>query len=102
MMFALALLDAPHPQGYSGNMVQVSLSLPTELQRHIDSRVATGAFASSSAYLQALVERDKAEYRADVARVQALIDEGLASGVVDRDALTALDDVIAGIPRPNG
>lgn len=83
-------------------MVQVSVSLPSELQRHVDARVATGAFASSSAYLQALVERDQDEHRREVARVQALIDEGLASGVVDRDALTVLDELIERIPRRHG
>ena len=59
-------------------MAHVSVDLSAELQRHIDARAADAGIGDSAAYLRALAEQDRAIYRADVARVQALIDEGIA------------------------
>lgn len=83
-------------------MANVSVDLPADLQRHVDARALDGGFGDTSAYLRALVERDQAAYRADVARVQALIDEGLASGVCEQDAFQVIDEVIAGLHQPHG
>ena len=83
-------------------MAQTTVTLPADLQRYADNRVEMEGFSDRSAYLRALVERDQDRYRADVARVQALIDEGMASGIVDRDALEILDEIIAGINQPHG
>ena len=73
--------------------------LPPDLQRHVDARAADGGFGDSGAYLRALAEQDRAVYRADVARVQASIDEGIASGIDPRAPEQILDEVIARIGR---
>lgn len=95
-------MDALSAHDYVGSMAQLNVSLPAELQRHVDARAAAEGFGNPSDYLRALVQRDQDEYRADVARVQALIDEGLASGVIERDAFEVLDEIIGGIRRPHG
>lgn len=83
-------------------MAHVSVDLPFDLQQHIDARAADGGFGTSADYLRALAEQDRVAYAADVARVQALIDEGFASGIVDRDALEIIDEIIAGTFKRHG
>ena len=83
-------------------MAHISVDLSPDLQRHLASRAADGGFGDSGAYLRALAEQDRVAYRADVARVQALIDEGFASGVCEKDAFAVIDEIIAGIRQPNG
>lgn len=80
-------------------MSQVSVILSEDLQRHIDARAADGGFGDSAAYLHALVEHDRKAYRADVVRVRALIDEGMASGIDPRPPELILEEVIARIGR---
>ena len=80
-------------------MSQVSVTLSDDLERHLDARAADGGFADSAGYLRALAEHDRKAYRADVVRVQALIDEGLASGIDPRTPEQILDEVIARIGR---
>lgn len=95
-------LDARTGQDYIGNMAQVSVTLSADLQRHLAARAADGGHGNPAAYLTALAEQDRAMYRADVARVQALIDEGFASGIIERDALEVVDEIIAGTFRSYG
>ena len=83
-------------------MAQVSVILPADLQRHVDARAADGGFGDSGAYLRTLAERDRQAYRAEVARVQALIDEDVASGVCENHAFATLDEIVAGINQPDG
>ncbi len=98
----MTTLDDRPRRDYNGNMAQISVDLPADLQRHVDARAAAGNFGGSAAYLRALAEQDQAAYKADVARVQALIDEGIASGVCEKDAFEVLDEIIAGIRQPHG
>ena len=83
-------------------MAHVRVTLPSDLQRHVDARVADGGFGDPAAYFRALAERDRDTYRADVTRVQAMIDEGLASGVCDDDARVVLDRIIADVRGAHG
>ena len=82
-------------------MAQVGVDLPSDLKQHVEARAADGGFGDSAAYLRALAEQGRVTYRADVARVQALIDEGLASGICEKDAFELLDEIIVGIRRPH-
>lgn len=91
-------LDRPRAKDYIGNMAHVSIDLPPDLQRHLDARAADGGFGDSAAYLRALAEQDHVAYRRDVARVQALIDEGFASGVIDANIDEIFDQLIAEDP----
>src|SRR3546814_7228311 len=72
------------------DMAQMNVSLPEGLKAWAEARVAEGRYSSTSDYVRDLMRRDMeaAEARR---RLEAAIDEGLASPVVD----TTIDDIIA-------
>jgi antitoxin ParD1/3/4 len=75
-------------------MSQFSVSMPPALQSWVDARLAEGDYADAAEYLRDLVRRDRAESTVDRQWLKAMIDEGLASGVIDRDARDVLDDIM--------
>ena len=75
-------------------MTDLSFSLPPDLARRVESRIAEGEFADADDYLRELVRRDLDE-AADEAWVRAKVEEGLASGVIDKDAREVLREIIA-------
>ncbi len=83
-------------------MADLSVSLPTDLQSYVESRVAIEGYSDPAAFVRDLVERDQAAYQADVARVQALIQEGMDSGIVDMEPEDILDEIIADIHQKHG
>lgn len=83
-------------------MAQLNVSLPADLQRHVDARVSAEGFTDSADYLRALIERDQHVYEADVRRVRTMVEVGRASGIVDREPEDILDEIIAGIIKPHG
>lgn len=83
-------------------MAQLSITVPDELARWIDGRIAAGIFVDAADYLRDLVRRDQDAHLSDVRRVQALIDAGLASGVVDAEPEDVLREIVAGIPARDG
>jgi Arc/MetJ-type ribon-helix-helix transcriptional regulator len=95
------LLDDPAKRDYIGNMAQLHVSLPADLQRYVEGRVSAAGFADPADYLRALIERDQHSYQADVRRVRLLVEEGIASGIVDREPEDILDDIIADIRTAN-
>lgn len=76
--------------------------LPDDLQRYVDDRAAEEGFADAAAFVRDLVERDRDAHEADVRRVRALIQEGIASGIVDAEPEDILDEIIADLHRPHG
>lgn len=72
------------------DMAQMNVSLPEGLKAWAEARVAEGRYSSTSDYVRDLMRRDMeaAEARR---RLEAAIDEGLASPVVD----TTIEDIIA-------
>ena len=90
-------LDAEAGGDYIVNMAQWNVSLPTDLQRYVDGRVSAGGFASPAAYLRDLIERDQDDVEAHIERVRALVKDGIASGIVEREPEDILDDIIAEI-----
>lgn len=95
-------LDPLRGLDYKGNMAQLNVALPADLQCYVDARVAAEGFADSADFLRDLVRRDQDDYEADVRRVQALLDEGYASGIVDAEPEDILDEIIADIHRADG
>ena len=71
-------------------MAQMNVSLPDQLKGWAESRVAEGRYSSTSDYVRDLVRRDQEAEEAR-RRLQAAIDEGLASPIVD----TSIEDIIA-------
>lgn len=75
-------------------MPQLNISVPDGLKDWADARVAEGSYASTSDYVRDLMRRDRAESE-QVAWLQAEVDKGRASGIIERPAHDVLADVIA-------
>jgi antitoxin ParD1/3/4 len=79
-------------------MAQMNISIPEKLKGWAESRVAEGRYSSTSDYVRDLVRRDQ-ENEEKLRRLQAAIDEGLASGVSERDPFDYLAELRAGLAR---
>lgn len=77
-------------------MAQMNVSLPEGLKAWAEARVAEGRYSSTSDYVRDLMRRDMeaAEARR---RLEAAIDEGLASGISDKDPFAYLEELRQGI-----
>ena len=77
-------------------MAQMNISIPDKLKGWVESRVAEGRYSSTSDYVRDLVRRDQEAEEAR-RRLHAAIEEGLASGVSERDPFEYLDELRAGL-----
>ena len=77
-------------------MAQMNVSIPDQLKGWAESRVAEGRYSSTSDYVRDLVRRDQ-EREEKLRVLRAAIDEGLASGVSDRDPFEYLEELRAGL-----
>ena len=75
-------------------MTDLSFSLPPDLARLVETRIAECEFSDAGEYLRELVRRDLEE-AADAAWVKAEVEKGRASGIIDRDAREVLREIIA-------
>jgi antitoxin ParD1/3/4 len=73
-------------------MAQISVSLPDDLMAWAERQVAEGRYDSVDAYIVDLVARDF-DYAKKLAALKDAIEEGLASGVSERNPLDYLDDL---------
>lgn len=71
-------------------MAQMNISIPEALKSWAEARVSEGRYSSTSDYVRDLVRRDQDAEEAR-RRLQAAVDEGLASPVTDM----TIDDIIA-------
>lgn len=64
-------------------MATMNVSLPDKMKQWVEAQAEGGRYANASDYVRDLIRRDqeRAEARAEL---QALIDEGLNSGISDR------------------
>lgn len=83
-------------------MANLSVAVSEDLHDRLRSRVAHTGYVDTDEYLRELIERDQAEYEADVRRVQGLIDEGIASGIVDAEPEDVLRRIRDRRIRPHG
>ncbi|MEO1686302.1 MAG: type II toxin-antitoxin system ParD family antitoxin [Pseudomonadota bacterium] len=60
-------------------MATMNVSLPEPMKSWVEAQARTGRYANSSDYVRDLIRRDQ-ERQAALAELQALVDEGLASG----------------------
>jgi len=79
-------------------MTTLNISMPPALQNWVDTQVAQGRYADAADYLRDLVRRDQETARDDRLWVKAMIDEGLASGVLDAEPEDVLREIMAQIP----
>jgi antitoxin ParD1/3/4 len=77
-------------------MAQMNVSIPEKLKGWAEQRVAEGRYSSTSDYIRDLVRRDQ-EQEEKRQRLQAAIDEGLASGVSERDPFDYVEELRAGL-----
>lgn len=71
-------------------MATMNVSLPDAMKQWVEEQVQTGRYGNSSDYVRDLVRRD--QERADAReKLQQMVDEALASGIVEmsRDELLA-------------
>lgn len=82
-------------------MAQMHLSLPEDLSSWAKSRAAQDGYADPADYVRDVVRRER-EHLDKRARLEAALDEGLRSGVSDRDPFEYLDELRAGLRRSVG
>ena len=82
-------------------MAQMNISVPEGLKKWAEQRVAEGRYASTSDYMRDLMRRDQEEAE-EIAWLQAEIDKGRASGVLEQDASEVLKDIMARNRAVNG
>lgn len=75
-------------------MTDLSFSLPSSLQSWIEAQVSQGHYADAGDYLRDLIRRHRKEAE-DLARLRTLIEEGEASGFIDADPETLIEEIIA-------
>lgn len=78
-------------------MTQLTISMPAALQSWVESRISEGEYADAADYLRDLVRRDQAA-TAERQWVKEMVDEGLRSGVIDRDPREIIAEIIAEDP----
>ena len=76
-------------------MPQVNLSLPPALKDWVDAKVAEGWYSSASDYMRDLVRRDLESAVTETEWLRELVAKGLASGVVDEEPETVVENIIA-------
>lgn len=82
-------------------MAQLNVSLPPQLKQWIESRVAEGRYSSASDYVRDLVRRDQDSAAGEAEETEwlrGMIAEGLASGVIEKDAKEVLREIMAERP----
>ncbi len=87
---------------YTYPMSQLNVSIPPALKSWIDARVAEGRYSSASDYVRDLVRRDQDSAADETVWLRGLIEEGLASGVIEKDAKEVLRDIMAERPARRG
>jgi antitoxin ParD1/3/4 len=77
-------------------MAQIHVALSDDLGEWATARAAERHLADANEYVADLLRRDREEAE-QLARLQAGIDEGLTSGISDRDPLEYLSGLRAGL-----
>ena len=79
-------------------MMQLTISMPPALADWMNARLAQGRYADAADYLRDLVRRDQEAEEEETAWLREMIDEGLASGVVDADPREVIEQIIREYP----
>ena len=80
-------------------MATMNISLPEQMKAFAEAQTRDGRYSNVSDYMRDLIRRDQARREA-IAEIQALIDEGLASGPAeDFDMATFLAQQREQLPR---
>jgi len=71
-------------------MATMNVSLPDPMKDWVEAQARTGRYSNASDYVRDLIRRDQ-ERAEKIARMQALVTEGLESGISDE----SMDDIAA-------
>jgi antitoxin ParD1/3/4 len=66
-----------------GTTSTMNVALPEPMRAYVAKRVESGQFGNTSEYVRELIRRDQREQ--DIARLRAMVEEGLASGPARAD-----------------
>lgn len=77
-------------------MVNMSILIPDGMKEWVDDQTQTGRYNDASDYIRDLIRQDQ-QRSGQIARMQALVDEGLASGISDE----SMSDILASMRRPD-
>lgn len=77
-------------------MTRLHLSLPDDLSEWAAARAAEARLDGAGEYVAELLRRDRDDAE-KLAQLKAAIDEGLASGVSERDPFAYLEELRAGL-----
>jgi antitoxin ParD1/3/4 len=64
-------------------MATMNVSLPDAMKDWVEAQSRSGRYSNASDYVRDLIRRDQ-DRAAKIARMQALVSEGLESGISDR------------------
>ncbi|RMB02880.1 type II toxin-antitoxin system ParD family antitoxin [Eilatimonas milleporae] len=70
-------------------MATMNVSLPDEMKNWVESQTRTGRYSNASDYVRDLIREDQ-DRKDKIAHIQALVSEGLESGVSDK----SMDDIL--------
>ena len=79
-------------------MTEMTISVPPALKQWIDERIAQWLYADANDFVRALLRRDREQAEEDDAWLRAMIQDGLASRVLDEEPEDVLDAIIAEDP----
>ena len=65
-------------------MATMNISLPDQMKNWVEEQAQSGRYGNASDYVRDLIRRDQ-ERASDIAKLQALIDQGIESGVSQKD-----------------
>ena len=72
-------------------MATMNVSLPDQMKQWVEAQAETGRYSNASDYVRDLIRRDQERARV-FAEIQALVDEGEASGESDRTFDEIIED----------
>ena len=72
-----------------GDMATMNVSLPDEMKNWVESQTRTGRYSNASDYVRDLIREDQ-DRKDKIAHIQALVSEGLESGVSDK----SMDEIL--------
>lgn len=79
-------------------MSEISVAFPNTLRSWIEQQIAHGRFVDAADYLRDLVRRDQEQ----TWRLRDLVEEGLASGIVDEEPEVVIERIIAEAAAEHG
>jgi antitoxin ParD1/3/4 len=70
-------------------MATMNISLPEQMKSWVEAQSIDGKYSNSSDFVRDLIRREQVR-KEKIAHVQAMVDEGIASGISER----SVDDIL--------